>query len=60
MAILWSLFALGVKGIFLGPILSDWVNEEILKVIRNNYDIRLIGNSEDDIKSILKQGITKQ
>jgi len=60
MAILWSLFALGVKGIFLGPILPDWVNEEILKVLRNNYDIRLIGNSEDDIKSILKQGITKQ
>ena len=59
-AILWSLFALGIKGIFLGPILPAWVNEEILKVLKDDYDIRLIGNSEDDIKSILKQGITKQ
>jgi len=59
-AILWSLFALGIKGIFLGPILPAWVNEEILKVLKDNYEVRLIGNSEDDIKSILKQGITKQ
>lgn len=54
-AILWSLLALGVKGIYLGPILPAWVNDEILKVLKENYDIRLIGNPEEDIKNILKE-----
>ncbi|MBA7689416.1 Hydroxylamine reductase [subsurface metagenome] len=53
--ILWSLFALGIKGIYLGPILPAWVNDDILKVLRENYDLRLIGDPEDDIKQILKQ-----
>jgi len=52
-AILWSLLALGVKGIYLGPILPAWVNDDILKVLRENYDLRLIGNPEEDIKQIL-------
>jgi len=54
-AILWSLLALGVKGIYLGPILPAWVNDEILRVLKENYDIRLIGNPEEDIKNILKE-----
>ena len=54
-AILWSLLALGVKGIYLGPIFPAWVNDEILKVLKENYDIRLIGNPEEDIKNILKE-----
>jgi len=53
-AILWSLLALGVKGIYLGPILPAWVNDDILKVLKERYDLRLIGNPEDDIKQILK------
>jgi len=52
-AILWSLLALGVKGIYLGPILPAWVNDDILKVLRENYDLRLIGTPEEDIKQIL-------
>lgn len=55
-AILWSLLALGVKGIYLGPILPAWVNDEILKVLKENYDIRLIGTPEEDIKNILLEG----
>jgi len=53
-AILWSLLALGVKGIYLGPILPAWVNDDILKVLKDNYDLRLIGNPEDDLKEMLK------
>jgi len=53
-AILWSLLALGVKGIYLGPTLPAWVNEEILKVLKDNYDIRLIGNPEDDLEKMLE------
>jgi hydroxylamine reductase len=52
-AILWSLLALGVKGIYLGPILPPWVNDDILKVLRENYDLRLISNPEEDIKQVL-------
>ena len=52
-AILWSLLAIGVKGIYLGPILPAWVNDDILKVLIENYDLRLIGNPEEDIKRML-------
>ena len=52
-AILWSLLALGIKGIYLGPIIPAWVNDDILKVLRENYDLRLIGDPEEDIKQIL-------
>ncbi|MCD6253760.1 MAG: hydroxylamine reductase [Thermotogae bacterium] len=53
-AILFSLFALGVKGIYLGPILPAWVNDEILQVLKENFDIRLISTPEEDIKTILE------
>ena len=52
-AVLWSLLSLGVKGIYLGPILPAWVNDDILKVLRDEYDLRLIGDPEEDIKQIL-------
>jgi len=54
-AILWSLFALGVKGVYLGPIVPAWVNDDILKVLKSNYDLRFIGNPEDDLKEMLKE-----
>ncbi len=52
-AVLWSLFALGIKGIYLGPILPAWVNEDILNTLVENYDLHLIGNPEEDINQIL-------
>ena len=52
--ILWSLLSLGIKGIYLGPILPAWVNDDILKVLREDYDLRLIGDPEEDIKQILR------
>jgi len=52
-AILWSLLSLGIKGIYLGPIIPAWVNDDILKVLRENFDLRLIGDPEEDIKQIL-------
>ena len=33
-AILWSLLALGLKGIYLGPIIPAWVNDDILGACR--------------------------
>lgn len=53
-AILWSLLALGIRGIYLGPIAPAWVNDEILKVLVDKYDIKLIGSPDDDLKEIMK------
>jgi hydroxylamine reductase len=53
-AILWSLLALGIKGIYLGPTLPAWVNDDILKVLKEKYDLRLISNPDQDIEQILK------
>jgi hydroxylamine reductase len=52
-AILWSLLALGLKGIYLGPTVPGWVNEQILKVLVDKYDIKLIGNPDEDIKAMM-------
>ena len=52
-AILWTLLALGVKSIYVGPTPPAWVNEDILKVLQERYDLRLISNAEDDIAQIL-------
>jgi len=52
-AILWSLLSLGIKGIYLGPILPAWVNDDILKVLQDNYDLRLIGEPKEDITRML-------
>jgi len=52
-AILWSLLALGIKGIYLGPILPAWVNDDILEVLQDSYDLRLIGEPKEDIARML-------
>jgi hydroxylamine reductase len=53
-AILWSLLSLGIKGIYLGPIVPAWVNDDILNVLKENYDLRIIGSPEDDLREMLK------
>jgi len=52
-AILWSLFSLGIKGVYLGPIVPAWVNDDILKVLTEQYDLRLSGEPEADIRQML-------
>ncbi|AXV38764.1 MAG: hydroxylamine reductase [Methanobacteriaceae archaeon] len=52
-AILWSLLALDLKGIYLGPILPGWANDDILKVLVENYDLKAIGDPKEDIKEIM-------
>lgn len=53
-AILWTLLALGLKGIYIGPVLPAWVNKDILDVLVKNYDLKLISTPEEDIRQILK------
>jgi hydroxylamine reductase len=51
--ILWSLLSLGIKKIYLGPIMPAWVNQDILQVLQDNYDLRLISTVDADMKAIL-------
>ncbi len=52
-AILWSLLALGIRGIYLGPTVPAWINEDMLKVLVDKYDIRLISTPDEDIKKMM-------
>ena len=52
-AILWSLLALGIKGIYLGPIVPGWINADMLKILVEKYDIRLISSPDEDIKKMM-------
>ncbi|MBE9595009.1 MAG: hydroxylamine reductase, partial [Proteobacteria bacterium] len=52
-AILWSLLSLGVKGIYMGPVPPAWVNDDILAVLTEQYDLHLTSNPEEDLKQML-------
>ena len=52
-AILWTLLYLGKTGMFIGPVLPAWVNEDILNVLVNNYNLTPISTPKEDIKKIL-------
>lgn len=54
-AILWSLLALDIKGMYIGPILPGWANDDILNVLVENFDLRPIGDAKEDIKTIMGQ-----
>ncbi len=54
-AILWSLLALGVNGIYLGPVAPAWANEDILKVLTENHGMRLISSPKEDIDKMLNK-----
>jgi hydroxylamine reductase len=52
-AILWSLFALGIKGIYLGPVAPAWVNADILNALVANWGIGLVSEPKADIAKML-------
>lgn len=52
-AVLWSLLALGIKGIWLGPIVPGWINDDILKILVDQYDIKIISTPDEDIKKMM-------
>lgn len=54
---LLALLSLGIKGIYLGPILPAFLSPNVLQYLVDTFDLRLISNAEDDIKSCLKQNI---
>ncbi|WP_448524103.1 hydroxylamine reductase [Pseudothermotoga sp.] len=53
-AIFWTLLALGLKGIYIGPVLPAWLNKDLLEILVSNYAVKLISSPEEDLKQILK------
>lgn len=53
-AILLTLLYLGIKGIRLGPTLPAFVSPNVLKILKDAYDIKPITTPESDLKEILK------
>ncbi|WP_367986667.1 hydroxylamine reductase [Vibrio sp. NTOU-M3] len=51
--ILLTLFALGVKGIYTGPTAPAFLTENLINIIQEKFDMRMISNVEDDLKTIL-------
>ncbi len=54
---LLALLSLGIKGIYLGPTPPAFLSPNVLQYLADTFDLRLISNAEDDIKSCLKQNI---
>lgn len=52
-AILWSLIALGISRIYLGPVPPAWANAGILEALKNRYGIKFITDPKQDIDEIL-------
>lgn len=52
-----ALLSLGIKGIYLGPTLPAFLSPNVLQYLVDTFDLRLITNAEDDIKTCLKQNI---
>ena len=54
-AVLLALLSLGVKGIYLGPTLPAFLSPNVLQYLVDTFDLRLISNPEDDLKTCLGQ-----
>lgn len=52
-AVLLALLSLGVKGMRIGPTLPGFLSPSVAKVLVDKFDIKLIGNVEDDIAAMM-------
>lgn len=52
-AILMSLFSLGIKGIYLGPRAPAWITPNVLAVLQERFDLRLTGDANADLAVML-------
>jgi hydroxylamine reductase len=52
-AIFWTLLSLGLKNMYVGPILPAFFNDEIKNRIVETYDLHLITTADEDLKRIL-------
>ncbi|MGE5702381.1 MAG: hydroxylamine reductase [Clostridia bacterium] len=52
-AILLGLFSLGIKDIRIGPKLPEFIQPGVLSVLQDLFNIRLIGDAQEDMKEML-------
>lgn len=52
-AILLGLFSLGIKNIYLGPKPPEFVTPGVLKVLQDNFNLKLTGNAKEDLKDMM-------
>jgi hydroxylamine reductase len=53
-AVLLALLFLGVKGIRLGPTLPGFLSPNVVKVLVDKFNIKPVGNVQDDIAAMMK------
>ncbi|MES9854805.1 MAG: hydroxylamine reductase [Candidatus Thiodiazotropha sp. L084R] len=51
--ILLALFSLGIQDIYLGPKPPQFVNEDIVAFLSQNFNLQLTSNASDDLKQML-------
>jgi hydroxylamine reductase len=56
-AILLSLLYINVKGIYIGPTPPAFLSAGVLNIIKEKFDLRLIGNPKSDLETILGKKI---
>ena len=54
---LLALLSLGIKNIYLGPTLPAFLSPNVLQYLVDTFQLRLINNPEDDIKTCLGQAV---
>lgn len=54
---LLALLSLGIKNIYLGPTLPAFLSPNVLQYLVDAFQLRLISNPEDDIKTCLGQAV---
>ena len=54
---LLALLSLGIKNIYLGPTLPAFISPNVLQYLVDTFQLRLISNPEDDIKTCLGQAV---
>lgn len=54
---LLALLSLGIKNIYLGPTLPAFLSPNVLQYFVDTFQLRLISNPEDDIKTCLGQAV---
>ena len=54
-AVLLAILSLGIKNIYLGPILPAFLSPNVVQYLVDTFQLHLISNAEDDIKTCLKQ-----
>ncbi len=54
---LLALLSLGIKGIFVGPTLPAFFSPNVLQYLVDTFNLKLISEPDDDLKTCLQQGI---